>query len=194
MVTGLSRVERGITQLRPFACVPRAVTFPAHHGHMSDKSEQTAAGFEGLPPSDRAKVYAAPGVQVRFDAARCRHSERCVHGAPEVFDASARPWIQPGNDDPEHVAEVVRRCPTGALHYLLTQGPAEEPERPTTVTPLPDGPLVIRGDLRLTGPWGTARETRAELCRCGASANKPFCDGSHERLGWHDGSSGEPLA
>ncbi|RAG84385.1 hypothetical protein DN069_17135 [Streptacidiphilus pinicola] len=145
--------------------------------------------FDELPPSDRAKVYASPGVQVRFDAARCRHSGRCVLGAPEVFDTDARPWIQPGNADPEHVAEVVRRCPTGALHYLLADGPAEEPDRPTTVTPLPDGPLEIRGDLRLTGPWGEAREVpevRAQLCRCGASANKPFCDGSHERIGWHD--------
>ncbi|MEZ0069106.1 putative Fe-S cluster protein YjdI/CDGSH-type Zn-finger protein [Streptacidiphilus sp. MAP12-20] len=142
--------------------------------------------FDEWPPGDRVKIYRAPGVEVSFDARRCRHTEACVRGAPEVFDPAARPWIQLANADPEHIAEVVRRCPTGALHYVLTDGPAEQPERPTVITPSTDGPLLVRGDLRVDGPWGTAREVRAALCRCGASGNKPFCDGSHERIGWRE--------
>ncbi|HEU4677081.1 MAG TPA: CDGSH iron-sulfur domain-containing protein [Motilibacteraceae bacterium] len=51
-----------------------------------------------------------------------------------------------------------------------------------TITPYEDGPLVVRGDVRITAPDGTVvdpgRETFA-LCRCGRSRRKPFCDGSH---------------
>jgi uncharacterized Fe-S cluster protein YjdI/CDGSH-type Zn-finger protein len=143
--------------------------------------------FEEWPPGDQVKVYQASGVQVRYDARRCRHSAACVQGAPEVFDPQARPWIQPEKADPEKIAEVVGRCPTGALHFLLAGGEPEQPERPTVISPTPDGPLLVRGDLRISGPWGSAREVRAALCRCGSSGNKPFCDGSHERIGWRDG-------
>ncbi|MBF9068011.1 (4Fe-4S)-binding protein [Streptacidiphilus fuscans] len=146
--------------------------------------------FEGLPPGDRVKVYEAPGIRVRYDAGRCRHYAECVRRAGEVFDPEKRPWIQPGNADPERVVAAVHACPTGALHYVLPDGPAEEPERPTVITPERDGPLLVRGDLRIearSGEAGEAREVRAAFCRCGASANKPFCDGSHERIGWHEG-------
>lgn len=132
----------------------------------------------------RGKVYTAPGVAVSYDAPRCIHVRACVQGLPQVFEVSARPWIQPANADAEVVAEVVRRCPTGALHALLTAGEPEMPEHPTTVTPLPDGPLNIRGELRIVTPQGAQREVRASLCRCGASSNKPFCDGTHSRVGW----------
>nr|WP_246351486.1 CDGSH iron-sulfur domain-containing protein [Deinobacterium chartae] len=58
------------------------------------------------------------------------------------------------------------------------------PSVPTVIEPSPDGPLLVRGDLRICGPDGERSETRVALCRCGASANKPFCDGSHGRIGW----------
>lgn len=56
-----------------------------------------------------------------------------------------------------------------------------------TITPCPDGPLLIRGDVELVTvdgePIGGQRPTTA-LCRCGASATKPFCDGSHKAIGF----------
>jgi uncharacterized Fe-S cluster protein YjdI/CDGSH-type Zn-finger protein len=134
--------------------------------------------------ADRA--YAGTGITVRYDRTRCRHVAECVRGLPLVFDPERRPWIVVDNEpDALLVAEVVRRCPTGALHYDLEGGPAERPDLVTTVTAVPDGPLLVRGDLRLDlGDAGRIAETRAALCRCGYSANKPFCDGSHERIGW----------
>ena len=51
------------------------------------------------------------------------------------------------------------------------------------ITPYRDGPLIIRGDFRLTAQDGTPIETGRRtiaLCRCGKSALKPFCDGSHK--------------
>jgi CDGSH-type Zn-finger protein len=55
------------------------------------------------------------------------------------------------------------------------------------VTPYPDGPLLVRGDVDIVGPDGTvlARRRRTiALCRCGMSALKPFCDGSHKAAGF----------
>ncbi|WP_407570080.1 (4Fe-4S)-binding protein [Deinococcus altitudinis] len=136
----------------------------------------------------RGKHYATPEVTVSYDAARCIHVRACVTGLPQVFDPAARPWIRPQNARAAQVAEVVYRCPSGALHAVLTaQDGAEQderPQRPTTVTPLPDGPLAIRGELNIVTPQGEQRELRATLCRCGSSSNKPFCDGTHARVGW----------
>jgi CDGSH-type Zn-finger protein len=55
-----------------------------------------------------------------------------------------------------------------------------------TITPLQDGPYEVTGEVSVVAPDGTVlRETaKAYLCRCGHSANKPFCDGSHKRAGW----------
>ena len=130
------------------------------------------------------KAYTAPGVTVYYDARRCVHVAECVRGLPGVFRPGERPWIRADQAPPSELAEVVRRCPTGALHYRLDGGPAEAPEVPTTITPLPDGPLAVRGDLRIQMPDGEQAETRAALCRCGQSANKPYCDGTHARVGW----------
>jgi CDGSH-type Zn-finger protein len=85
------------------------------------------------------------------------------------------------------VAEVVRRCPTGALHYRLAAEEAEEPTHPTSITPDPRGPLLVRGDLVLDTPEGPLRETRTALCACGRTQNQPFCDGA---CGVNAGTSG----
>ena len=149
------------------------------------------------------RAYAGTAITVRYDAARCRHVAECVRGLPHVFDTDRRPWIMvDAEPDAMLVAEVVRRCPTGALHYTLVDGPDEVPDAVATVTAVPDGPLLVRGDLRLDlGDEGGLAETRAALCRCGYSGNKPFCDGSHERIGWrsaaptdHEPAGGRPHA
>lgn len=60
----------------------------------------------------------------------------------------------------------------------------------TKILPLNNGPLRIEGDFEIvdpTGaPFGLAGRTVISLCRCGHSANKPFCDGSHNRNGFAD--------
>jgi len=134
------------------------------------------------------RTYRGRGVDVVYDPARCRHVAACVRGLPTVFDTARRPWIDPdGEPDPARVAEVVERCPTGALHHRRHDGVPEAPTAPTTVTALPDGPLLLRGDLRVEVDGVEVAETRAALCRCGRSAVKPWCDGSHERTGWRSG-------
>lgn len=136
------------------------------------------------PPTPAGKAYTSADVTVYFETRRCLHVAECVRGLPQVFDTAKRPWIQPDQAAAEQVAEVVRRCPTGALHYALTSGEPEQPAAPTVITPVPDGPLTVRGDLRIQTPAGEQMETRAALCRCGQSGNKPYCDGTHAKVGW----------
>ncbi|MGW6705416.1 (4Fe-4S)-binding protein [Streptomyces sp. NPDC054956] len=125
------------------------------------------------------KAYPGEQVTVTYEIRRCLHAAECVRGLPTVFDLAQQPWVQPDGDDPERVAEVIRRCPSGALQYLLADGPAEEPDRPTSVVRSPAGQLVLRGDLSVATPDGAVRrETRVMLCACGVSGNQPYCDHS----------------
>ena len=124
------------------------------------------------------RAYAAPRVTVFYDRGRCRHYAECVRGLPQVFDPTRRPWIRADLADTQAVAEVVRRCPTGALHYRLPTAEPEEPTRPTVITPDPRGPLLVRGDLVLDTAEGPLAETRAALCACGLTQDQPFCDGA----------------
>ena len=73
------------------------------------------------------KAYRSEKITVSFDLERCIHSAECVRGLPAVFDAEKRPWIQPDRSDPDRVAEVVMRCPTGALQFERRDGGTEEP-------------------------------------------------------------------
>lgn len=136
----------------------------------------------------KTRQYEADGIVVEFEAARCIHAAECVHGLPDVFDADARPWIQPEHASADAIAEVVHRCPTGALRYQRTDGaPPENPAEENTVRLVADGPLYVTGRLRLADADGEAVEqTRVALCRCGDSANKPFCDNAHKASGFSD--------
>ncbi|MFK7603365.1 (4Fe-4S)-binding protein [Deinococcus sp. SM5_A1] len=140
-----------------------------------------------LTPSDLAqgKAYTAPGITVYYNARRCVHVANCIRGLPQVFDTAQRPWIQPWQAPAERVAAVVRTCPTGALHYALETGEAKTP----TVYPILDGPLAMSGNLSIQTPSGEVRDVRAALCHCGASGNKPFCDGTHAKVGWKSGGA-----
>lgn len=59
---------------------------------------------------------------------------------------------------------------------------------PINVEPLPDGPLRVTGSMEIVSGTGRTidRKTTAHLCRCGASSNKPYCDGTHAKIGFSD--------
>jgi CDGSH-type Zn-finger protein len=66
-----------------------------------------------------------------------------------------------------------------------------------TITPYEDGPLLIRGDFTLQTPDGEIIEPgrgTVALCRCGKSAIKPFCDGTHKAIGFRAGTAREAEA
>jgi len=60
-------------------------------------------------------------------------------------------------------------------------------DREATITPYPDGPLLVRGTVELRTADGEPIEPRRRtvaLCRCGLSTIKPFCDGTHKAAGF----------
>jgi CDGSH-type Zn-finger protein/uncharacterized Fe-S cluster protein YjdI len=135
------------------------------------------------------KQYRSERVVVSFDPERCIHARYCVRGLPEVFDPSERPWIRPAYAHPTRVAEVVMRCPTGALQFERRDDGAAEPiPQENVITIGVDGPLYVRGDVLIKGSLGETlfEDTRVALCRCGESRNKPFCDNSHKQVSFRD--------
>jgi CDGSH-type Zn-finger protein/uncharacterized Fe-S cluster protein YjdI len=138
------------------------------------------------------REFRGAGLVVRFDGARCIGAGECVHGAPEVFDPKAKPWIQPEKGTAEKLAAVIAKCPSGALTAVREDGSSVEAvpsANEARVTP--DGPLFLRGDIAIHDASGNlvARETRVSMCRCGATKTPPFCDNSHGGAGFeHDGT------
>lgn len=136
----------------------------------------------------RLRSYESHDIAVTYDARRCIHSAECVRGLSEVFDPDRVPWVDPDRADASAIAEVVERCPTGALHYRRKDGGSPEaPDTENVARVGPDGPIYVRGRIRIELPGGDVLdETRVAFCRCGASKDKPFCDGSHEQAGYRD--------
>ena len=144
---------------------------------------------EDSPERERGphRVYANEAIEVHWEPKLCIHTKNCVRGLGEVFDPAARPWIDVDAADPDAIAATVRTCPTGALHFRrLDGGEQEVGSDDMTVEPRPNGPLFLRGRIRIVDSDGNLlrADTRVALCRCGASGNKPFCDGSHRRVGF----------
>lgn len=150
------------------------------------------------------RVYGNDAIEVSWEPRLCIHTGNCFRALGEVFVPEARPWIDVEAADPDAIARTILTCPTGALHFRrLDGGPQEEAAPDTAIEPRPNGPLFLRGNLRIVAADGSLirEDTRLALCRCGASENKPFCDGSHRRIGFttappaaegHDESGDKP--
>lgn len=93
----------------------------------------------------KVHTYGSGDLIVEYDVARCIHVKECVKGLPTVFDPERRPWIDPGLASEEAVENVIRRCPTGALHYRHRTGESETPSPRNEVRPAADGPLYVQG-------------------------------------------------
>ena len=134
------------------------------------------------------QVYEHESLRVTFDAQRCIHAAECIRALPQVFDASARPWITPERAEPSEVIAAVQRCPTGALHVAINDEPVKLDANDVTVRAVRNGPLYVRGTARVVNAEGVEvlADERFALCRCGASNRKPFCDGSHRAIGFRD--------
>jgi uncharacterized Fe-S cluster protein YjdI/CDGSH-type Zn-finger protein len=135
------------------------------------------------------RTYENDSIRVFWNSTRCIHGGKCLRALPEVFDTSARPWIDVNAADADAVAGAIQLCPSGALSYERLDGsPAEAfPEVPVIV-PRANGPLFVRGKVRVETSSGEVFDEagRMTLCRCGASQNQPFCDNSHRTIKFKD--------
>jgi len=127
-------------------------------------------------------------VVVRFESKRCIHARFCVLGAPDVFLANVKgSWLRPDAMSVEPLVAIAHSCPSGAITYQrLDGGPAEGAPPVNVLRVRENGPLAVHARIDLDG----RPMHRATLCRCGASGNKPFCDGPHNRVSF--AATGEP--
>ena len=138
---------------------------------------------------DITKKYTNGEVTIVWKPDTCIHSAICFKGLGEVFDPQKRPWITPEGASTERIIEQVKKCPSGALSYYLNADAGDRPvkvESETIVETSPNGPLLVYGNVTVKDAQGvlTKKNNVTAFCRCGASQNKPYCDGSHRNAGF----------
>lgn len=164
-----------------------------HHAPTPTAPPIALAAPAAAPPPTAVdagiEVVQGEKLELRFEAKRCIHARFCVTGAPKVFLANVQgPWIHPDAMPVERLVDIAHACPSGAIQYHRKDGEPDEPAPPVNLMSVREaGPYAFRGPLSLRGQ---RIGMRATLCRCGASQNKPFCDGSHHDAGFD--ATGEP--
>ena len=155
-------------------------------------------GFDGAETADRqtyreqAKVFAGPAMSLTDVTSLCAGARFC--------DPNGKVWtLVTQTDQAEARRNFVRQtcdCPSGRLVASdNATGEPIEPQLTPSIGLIEDpvegcsGPLWLRGGIAVIGADGYRYEVRnrVTLCRCGASKNKPFCDGSHMAVKFRDG-------
>ncbi|HEY1415933.1 MAG TPA: CDGSH iron-sulfur domain-containing protein [Caulobacteraceae bacterium] len=163
-------------------------------GHSANKpfcdNTHEAIGFDGSETASRAPYDEQAGVMEGTAIALADAEPLCAFA--RFCDRDGNVWntvsqVAPGAQLDAFVRQV-GQCPSGRLRALdLSTGLAEEPNLLPSIALVSDpaqgvaGPLWVTDDIAIVGADGFTyeRRNRVTLCRCGASKNKPFCDGSH---------------
>ncbi len=159
----------------------------------------TKAGFDGTetasrePYTSQATLSQGPAMSLTDAEALCAFARFC--------DPNGQVWnLVNQTDEPaarKHFVKQVGDCPSGRLvAWDNASGAALEPKLELSIGLIEDpsqgcsGPLWLRGGIPVIGSDGYQYEVRnrVTLCRCGASGNKPFCDGAHAAVKFSDES------
>ncbi len=136
--------------------------------------------------AEKLKEYESEELTVVWKPEKCIHSEICYKGLPDVFDPKARPWVNVNGAKDATIKEQIDRCPSGALSYKLKNESQSnnEVEDEQIVEVAKGGPLMVYGNIKVKHHDGseTTKHRVTAFCRCGASSNKPYCDGSHKSI------------
>lgn len=132
------------------------------------------------------KKYSNGEVTIVWESSKCVHSAICFRGLPQVFDPRKRPWVSTENGQTEEIINQVKACPSAALTYFMNNEAKQESteSNKTLVEVMENGPLLVYGNLKVTDQAGneSLKNQTTAFCRCGASQNKPYCDGSHLKV------------
>lgn len=150
-------------------------------------------GFEDAKSAERTRDerrdYAGKSITIHDNRGLCAHAGVCTDRLASVWRMGGKPWIDPDGADVGEIVATIEACPSGALSYTLNDEEHRDCENPPAIRLSRNGPYVVTGGIELENAEfgeGASRE-HFTLCRCGASGNKPFCDGSHWDAGFEDG-------
>jgi CDGSH-type Zn-finger protein len=181
-IRGVSLCRFGASKNKPFC--------DGTHGTIGFSSEnKDNAGEQTI--KDKRKNYVGKEITIHDNRKICSHAAECVNNLQSVFNPNARPWINPDAAKIEEIINTIRKCPSGALSYSIDGVEyRDQNDRKPMVTVCKDGPYLIAGGIDLLGDniqfaEGSSKE-HYTLCRCGASNNKPFCDGMHRTISFKD--------
>lgn len=144
------------------------------------------------------RKYTNGEITVFWKPKLCIHATTCYRELIEVFNPRKRPWVDMEGAPTEEIIRVVKLCPTKALAYEYNnpQEPLEPVEAENKTENIPeiegevrimeDGPIILKGNFKVYDTNGTELKPMkmVSLCRCGASHDLPFCDGTHRKIGF----------
>ena len=138
---------------------------------------------------ETTKQYSNGEITVVWQPQVCIHSTLCWKGLGEVFNPTKRPWVNMDGAQTEDIIEQVKKCPSGALSYFKNNEMEQasiEVTSETIVEVSANGPLLVYGNVVVKDAQGNEQKKNkvTAFCRCGASSNKPFCDGTHRKIGF----------
>jgi uncharacterized Fe-S cluster protein YjdI len=135
------------------------------------------------------KSYTNGEVTIVWQPKICIHSTKCWRGEnslPEVFNPAERPWIKPEGASTERIIQQVKHCPSGAISYFMNNKTESDQNISSEIVAetIANGPLLVYGNIVVKDSSGnqTQKSKVTAFCRCGASGNKPYCDGSHVKI------------
>jgi uncharacterized Fe-S cluster protein YjdI len=130
--------------------------------------------------------YKRENLTVNWEPQKCSHAAKCVNGLPSVFDSNKKPWVNMDGASIQEIKNQVISCPSGALslksEIMDKNQKSKDQSSNINVSIMEKGPYIIKGPCVIVNEKGeeTIKDGNVALCRCGASANKPYCDGSHK--------------
>jgi uncharacterized Fe-S cluster protein YjdI len=137
------------------------------------------------------KKYSNEDITIVWKPSVCIHSTLCwkgEKGLKQVFNPAEKPWIKPEGATTNEIIERVKNCPSGAIsfYYNNEQHKITETQAESIVEVIPNGPLLVYGNITVKQSNGeTSQKNKVTaFCRCGASSNKPYCDGTHAKNGF----------
>ncbi len=175
-------------------------------GHSKNKpfcdNSHLSVGFEGKETASRRPIerqsehFDGPTHVLSDDEELCAFARFCDPGGKiwSLIEQTDRPEVR------ELVVREAFHCPSGRLVLReKSTGKVLEPTLPPSIGIVEDtalkcsGPLWVRGGIRVESADGRPYEirNRVTLCRCGASTNMPFCNGSHASIRFQDGLTRE---
>ena len=134
--------------------------------------------------------YSNDEITVVWKPKTCIHSKLCWKELSDVFKPAERPWVKIAAASTAKITAQIDKCPSGALSYYKNgQEPAKAEIKPGNIVEVsPNGPLLVHGEISVKHPDGNViqKNNVTAFCRCGQSANKPYCDGMHTKVGFKD--------